>query len=174
MHIRPKLILLALLISQPSIVVSEQISRQSLVQYQYSADVEQCNFELSNGIRIEFDGVFANEAENVSFHELVILGVKTERQFRYASVVKISRYDDSYLAKVVKQEGGRVFLALDATFLNAFWGSDGGSGSEFIIGDVDLGAEPQTGGFSLPEDDGAARLALSKGKTCYKDALALD
>jgi hypothetical protein len=171
---RLKLLLVGLLGIQPSVVVSEQISRQSLVQYQYSVDVEQCNFNLSNGIRIEFGGVFANEAENIAFHELVVLGVKTERQFRYASVVKISRYDDSYFAKVVKQDGGRVFLALDATFLNAFWGSDGEGENEFTISDVDLGAEPQTGGFSLPEDDGAARLALSKGKTCYKDALAVD
>lgn len=169
-----KLTLLAWIAALPHIALAAQISRQSLVQYQYEVDVEQCNFELSNGIRVEFGGIFANEPDNVVFHELVILAIKTGLQFRHASVVNIKRYNENFLAKVVKQAGGRVFLALDATFLNSFWGSDGEGENEFSISDVDVSAAPQTGGFSLPNDDGAARLALSKGKTCYDAASAVD
>jgi hypothetical protein len=151
---------------------AEQISRNSLVQYQHREDVLDCNLNLSNGIRIAFDMVLANEPENVVAHPLVILGIPTTRQFRFATIVLVSRYDDRFLAKVVKQDDERVFVALDSTFLNLFWGTDGSE--DFSISDVDVGAIPQRGTFSTPDDMGAARVQLSKGKSCYEEALNSD
>lgn len=151
-------------------VQAGQISRNSLVQYQYHVDVPQCNLTLSNGIRVEFDGVFANEAENVVFYQLIIMGIPTKRAFRYASVIRLSLYDESFLAKVVKQDANRVFLALDSTFLNLFWGTEGAE--TFSISDVDVGATSQTESFSTPFDTAAARLVLSKGQSCHEAAMA--
>ena len=151
---------------------AERIGRNSLVQYQYKVDVGECNLTLDNGLRVEFDTVLANEPENVVAHDLIVLGVPTKNEFRYATVVSVSRYDEVFLAKVVRQDAQRVFLALDSTFLNLFWGT---AGSEaFEIGDVDRGAQPQTGSFRTPGDMALARTQLSKGKSCYEDAQAVD
>lgn len=148
------------------------IGRNSLIQYQYHVDAPQCNLTLSNGLRIEFDGVFANEGEYVVSHSLVIVGVPTKHQFQFATIVHVSYCDTTFIVKVVKQDGSRVFLALDSTFLNLFWGAE--AADVFEIAEVEFDSTSKSESFMPPGDMAAARLALSKGKSCNEAAQAVD
>lgn len=80
---------------------------------------------------------------------------------------------DLFRAKVVKIEPERTWLALDASFVAALWGSSS-TDDRFEVRQSETGKEVQITRFSLPSDSLAARLALSKGKSCFEDAMNVD
>jgi len=166
-------VLLALSLALLSVsegIMAEPLPRNSLLQYQYGIDVEECNVILSDGRMIQFDNVFANEGERVSLRPVVILGLSTQGRYSFHTLVAISYYNEEFLAKVVHFEENRTYFALGGDFLNRYWGSDG----VFAIHQIGVSSYDAMDYFHLPFDDGAARIALSRGKTCYDHAMSVD
>ncbi len=161
------------LVILPVAAKSEQISTQALLQYQYDGSNNQCAVTLKNGLRIEFSGVFANEDNNVTFRKLVIVAIPKLTKLRFAEMTWVMLNSDLFRAKVVKIEPERTWLALDASFVAALWGSSS-TDDRFEVRQSETGKEVQITRFSLPSDSLAARLALSRGKSCFEDAMNVD
>lgn len=154
----------------PEIAYASRIPRASLLQYQYVIDVPRCNINLSNGIRVEFSGVYANEGGDTVFEEIVTFRIPTEKTFGISTMVKVMDGADSFDAKVVKLEPGFVYLAFGSEFLNEFWGSEG----SFTIQNIGVGSYRASENFELPVDKLTARITISKGRTCQTEALDTD
>jgi hypothetical protein len=149
---------------------AEGISRSSLLQYQYQPDTIECNVTLSDGTKIEFGGVFANENNETVAHELNIFRIRTVKEYRFSSVVSFTLYGESWDAKVVKVDAEHAYFAVDSLFLNALWGSD----EPIAIHQVGTSTLAATDYFSIANEPEKSRLALSRGKTCREEALNSD
>ena len=153
----------------PTASLAAPISRASLVQYQYQDPDKRCSVLLEGGLQLEFDVVFANEGEDVVAHPLVIFRIPTTKSFGYATVLRVGSYDNSFFAKVVKREKGFVYLAMDGTFLNLFWGSEGGT--IFDVEEVNRSVGSPREKFLSPPNIKPARVLMSNGLTCFESTL---
>lgn len=166
----PGLILTTVLLCAPVPSYGLPTSKLTLLQYQYGTDVAECNVNLSNGIRIEFDGVFANDGEQTYFNEIVIFRIPTKELFGISTLVTVSGGGELHHAKVAKVEPGYVYVAMGHEFLNQFWGDD----VTYEIKNIGKGAYTKSVYFDLPHPTLPARIAISKGRTCQTEALNAD
>jgi hypothetical protein len=105
---------------------SEPIRRESLLQFQYPEGRSTCSTVLPDQTRLELHGLFAydDQLDNTVAHDLLVIGMKTESDFQYQSMIKVKFYDKVFWAKVTKIDDGYTYFALDREFLFFLWGTD--------------------------------------------------
>lgn len=143
-------------------------SREALLQFSYGTDAPQCHFRVDNGVGVEFNGVFANEDNQVAFYELGVFSVPTSRRFSHATLVTVSIGGTSRPAKVVKTVRGRVWFATDPVLLKQLMGANPKVDAVVISG---LTTPDALATVPMPRNRRAALAALARGEQCYEDAL---
>ena len=144
-----------------------------LLQYQYSEEVSTCDINLSNGIKIQFAGVFAHVAGQTVLEDIAIFVVPTEQKFEFNPIVDIAYYNKRWPAKAVKFTKGIAYFATSMAVLEKFWASDMVSNFQIVSRQRESGAG--TVAFELPHHARLnARNAISKGVTCIEEARAAD
>ena len=161
----PLLILGSLLPAGP--VFAQDIPVSSLLQYQYRIDVPECNVKVGDGLKVEFDGVFANEGDSTIFYDLVNLNIRANSEFRIASLIRLITDGGVFSGKVVYNQPGKLVIATTKRFADVLLTRP----DAFTIATLPADVPQERLTVSYRENYLAAKAAIQRGLACYQDAM---
>ena len=146
---------------------SEPIRRESLLQFQYPEGRQSCSTVLPDQTRLELHGLFAydDQLDNTVAHDLLVIGLKTESDFQYQSMVKVKFYDKTFWAKVTKIEDGYTYFAVDREFLFFLWGTD----ASFEFENRNVAPFSESAYYSLTENVPGAMRQMTDLLICWNE-----